>query len=152
MVDKKINYCSSIKCSKKMVKIIQQILTGQCFALENPCYTASGTLELQNIRHWWYQLKFIHLITVTFQFTDIKCEPVCLAQCWGLWGEGDRYPFAINHRLWQNGDGNGSEVALKPGSQSWLVQELSDCSITYLLIDLHCILRPSKWPPASKSL
>ena len=45
MVDKKINYCSSIKCSKKMVKIIQQILTGQCFALENPCYTASGTTK-----------------------------------------------------------------------------------------------------------
>ena len=28
-----------------MVKVIQQILTGQYFALENPCYIASGTLE-----------------------------------------------------------------------------------------------------------
>lgn len=28
-----------------MVKVIQQILTGQYFALEKPCYIASGTLE-----------------------------------------------------------------------------------------------------------
>lgn len=45
IMDRKINYCSSIKYYKKMVKVIQQILTGQCFALENPCHIASGTLE-----------------------------------------------------------------------------------------------------------
>ena len=63
IMDRKIDYCSSIKYYKNMVKIIQRILTGQCFALENPCYIASGTLETWNIRHWWYQLKFIHLIS-----------------------------------------------------------------------------------------
>ena len=72
----------------------------------------------------------------------------------GFMGEGkDRYPFAINQRFWQTEDENDSEAALKPsGPYSWLVQELSDCSTGYLLIDLHHVLGPSKWPPASKSL